>query len=61
MRRLEAQPHYNFFARVNAETNERRRRLQSRLNCTAAELVTRALRKLDDSCPDEREHASTAT
>jgi hypothetical protein len=57
MRRPEAQPHYNFFARVDPETNERRLRLQSRLNCTAAELVTRAFRTLE-SCSDDSESAS---
>jgi hypothetical protein len=47
--RKTAQPSYNFFARIDPETDERRRRLQDQLDFSAAELVAEAFRKLEAS------------
>jgi hypothetical protein len=47
--RKTAQPSYNFFARIDPETDERRRRLQDQLDFSAAQLVAEAFRKLEAS------------
>ena len=47
--RKTAQPSYNFFVRIDPETDSRRRRLQDQLDFSAAELVAEAFRKLEAS------------
>jgi hypothetical protein len=45
--RKPAKPTYNFYARIDGETDQRRRRLQDLLECSASELVAQAFRKLE--------------
>jgi hypothetical protein len=53
------QPRYTFFARIDPDTDKRRRRLQRRLNCTASELIKRALRELEACSEDASSPAKT--
>ena len=47
MRAPTAKPHVRFYTTITAEADELRRRLQSRLSCSANELAERALQALD--------------
>jgi hypothetical protein len=58
MRRSE--PSYNFFARIDAETEKCRRRLQQQFDCGASELVKRGFRKLE-ACLDDASEAEPPT
>ena len=60
MRRPAAQPSFNFFARIDPDTDKRRRRLQRQLDCSASELVERALRRLE-ACPDDASEPPATT
>ena len=46
------QPRYTFFARIDPDTDKRRRRLQRQLKCTASQLIKRALCELEDCRSD---------
>jgi hypothetical protein len=45
-------------ARIDADTEERRRRLLDQLGCTMGELLDRSLRALEASLPDESKIAA---
>jgi hypothetical protein len=55
-----AQPAVNFFARVNVETDKRRRRLQEELGLTGSELIDRALRSLESQVQAKQDAPGTA-
>jgi hypothetical protein len=59
MRRA-AGPSYNFFARIDPESEERRRRLQDRLNLSGGELVAAALRSLEADLDPTRQSSAAA-
>lgn len=42
-----AKPTYSFYARIDRETDERRRRLQELMRCSASDLVQQAFRNLE--------------
>jgi hypothetical protein len=52
MRRT-AQASFSYYVRVDAETRDRARRLQDRLDCTARTLTERAFRELESKLSAE--------
>jgi hypothetical protein len=51
---------YSFYARIDQETDQRRRRLQELLGCSASELVEKAFRKLESCADSPSQQASNA-
>jgi len=44
-----ARPSFNFHARIDPDTEERRRRLQAQMDLSASQLVKEALRELEQA------------
>jgi hypothetical protein len=52
--RKPGKPTYNFYARIDGDTDQRRRRLQDLLDCSAGELVHQAFRKFEAQLASDR-------
>jgi hypothetical protein len=51
--RKEAEAHFNFQARIPAEVERLRRKLQRKLKCSNGTLVERGLRRLEDDASEQ--------
>jgi hypothetical protein len=57
---MRRKPTYSFYARIDQETDQRRRRLQELLGCSASELVEKAFRKLESCDEAGQNHQASA-
>jgi hypothetical protein len=52
--RQPAKPMVNFYTRISVEADERRRRLQTQLECSAGQLAEQALQSLESRLETEK-------